>query len=1514
MAINDSKSPFNPLQPNFGTSEYLEQELQDYYNQQTQKELEQAALAQYFAKNNASNITDNPYEAFKEILNNLARDPNGVSRSYVESQLVNNPVVRYLAQRGEIPGGLTLSELADRVIERSAALQNGRPVNSRLFGDSSLASQVQGFNTAEAGFWSRLWQGTKEAVGANGRGATEEALANNARKISAYDPSVAIAVKKFDLLDEAERSLQALQERASIATDQSELNRLNQMIENQAQRVEHLRRSISDTDYAYAQAFGKEYKKDWEIRQGLKAEEQALTNRYPTTVAHEKEIAAVKQKHLAMGHSASFSDPASWTNGYVKDYMLTMADPDVLTKEIAPEVLPWVGINFLVDAGTVALTGGAGTPAVVAKWAAMIGLGANSAYQAIDKNIDAYFEQHGTTAGFSELRSHIMEGIAFYLDMYGGHMLAHGLPGSVDKLLKGTKKETMQKASEMLKAGQTVAEATGSAESFKAAVKQAYQLMTGSTLLTKVGEALAESGAKSSALYGKGRIRQGLGASIVGGTPGQTVGKYTGKIGLEPVYTAYKDAALSLAAENMMSETARQVGRQNGMNADTVIESGLKGLVAGPIGRTAGKALGVTRAAVKGYNEAIVTGRDMYTDDVMKGTERLANEVIEGNTSQGEADEIYSAIKDKQDHLTESLDKESNAKSLKKQTDRLIDDHAKSIDGLSKTEKTKDIYVNKKGQQVEEGTKGAVQVTVPAIDLQEIKEDDPASVKDAKRSFNKGLEKIWKKAYTEATYRAEREAQRDQFAKLTEQMRKSGRVTENTIENKKTDAELKAEKELKDSQYSPLANKTAQEIREGKEPTEFKELSKLELDKLNDIFKEDVTRDVVDQLKNKSPEEINALKKAIEEVDREGINKGLEIKPEAKKEEKKPEEKVEEKKEAPKVEVKGTPIEGEMEKVTPEKKAEAKPKTPSKPQPKQLSEEALKDYKDKQKGSTVDLDNLTKSDLIAKDLATAEELKDFDKLKGEIAQLYAEQSKAGKLQAAAKEAQAISDNELGIEKTASAPKVTVSDKARELFKKIQKHNDELRIQNRGKGTKALKEEEKKQVVIENDRVVKITAENEYENMQRNSGAKNFWKTETKEVQQALKNAAVKAARKNNFGYGLTGAFKSEVKALKNKEFNSVDEFIEAYNKTPAAKRKPAEAFLQQITEDLYTERYNQIKALKEKVQKETEYIAETAHGYKGYTAETAERLSRRQRKEAMVEELTNGSLRRQAEAYDGEFLWNKNYSDGDILNFASYIIDTQVLGYREDGTYTAERLKDLEKLKKFWNAVRGVSTRKSKDGKEVTEEVRKERINRALLNLLKHFYKFKSTERGDRYQINERALNQLDLLIKGLAARANSGKSQNFKALADYLYQIQQITNYLIDEGTIDKVNEQGFDLWNDSTKFAAAQIYAGEKAKDRRIKYNQTKLWEELSDQLWNMLNQTDKSYAEKTLETYAQLWEVNDIYASAEHQDVRDALVQWCYAHTHDVESKLLNLMNDDANRQKSKATEYQCYLLLF
>ena len=51
-------------------------------------------------------------------------------------------------------------------------------------------------------------------------------------------------------------------------------------------------------------------------------------------------------------------------------------------------------------------------------------------------------------------------------------------------------------------------------------------------------------------------------------------------------------------------------------------------------------------------------------------------------------------------------------------------------------------------------------------------------------------------------------------------------------------------------------------------------------------------------------------------------------------------------------------------------------------------------------------------------------------------------------------------------------------------------------------------------------------------MQRNSGAKNFWKTETKEVQQALKNAAVKAARKNNFGYGLTGAFKSEVKALK----------------------------------------------------------------------------------------------------------------------------------------------------------------------------------------------------------------------------------------------------------------------------------------------------------------------------------------------------------------------------------------------
>ena len=1472
----------------------------------------QAALKSASARN-ISSVNDqgqmnSPDQIMKLVLADIERNPNSVSLPYVKDQLRRDPLIQEMARQGLIPAE-NIDALAVKLNQRHIAKENGQSVYNPELGDLRPEELVADANRPDAGFLDRLTESTNEILGFTGdRRSIEADIASVDKKLSAYPTEFKLAFGKYQELERAKIQLNNLRDVLKATTDPAIINQLYERMRLQQDRINMMQANITPQDQANMSMYGKNYLEDIRTREGLKAQEGLLTPRYPTTVAHEREIANIKQKHLAMGHSASFSDPASWTNGYVKDYMLTMADPDVLTKEIAPEVLPWVGINFLVDAGTAALTGGAGTPAVVAKWAAMIGMGANSAYQAIDKNIDQYFEQHGTTAGFSELRSHIMEGIAFYLDMYGGHMLAHGLPGSVDKLLKGTRKETMQKASEMLKAGQTVAEATGSAEPFKAAVKQAYQLMTGSTLLTKVGEALAESGAKSSALYGKGRIRQGLGASIVGGTLGQTVGKYTGKIGLEPVYTAYKDAALSLAAENMMSETARQVGRQNGMNADTVIESGLKGLVAGPIGRTAGKALGVTRAAVKGYNEAIVTGRDMYTDDVMKGTERLANEVIGGNTSQGEADEIYSAIKDKQDHLTESLDKESNAKSLKKQTDRLIDDHAKSIDGLSKTEKTKDIYVNKKGQQVEEGTKGAVQVTVPAIDLQEVKEGDPDSVKDAKRSFNKGLEKIWKKAYTEATYRAEREAQRDQFAKLTEQMRKSGKVTENTIENKKTDAELKAEKELKDSQYSPLANKTAQEIREGKEPTEFKALNKLELDKLNDIFKEDVTRDVVDQLKNKSPEEINALKKAIEEIDREGINKGLEIKSETKEEEKKPEEKAEEKKEAPKAEVKGTPIEGEIEKVTPEKKAEAKPKTPSKPQPKQLSEEAFKDYKDKQKSSTVDLDNLTKSDLIAKDLATAEELKDFDKLKGEIAQLYAEQSKAGKLQAAAKEAQAISDNELGIEKTASAPKVTVSDKARELFKKIQEHNNELRIQNRGKGTKALKEEEKKQVVIENDRVVKITAENEYENMQRNSGAKNFWKTETKEVQQALKNAAVKAARKNNFGYGLTGAFKSEVKALKNKEFNSVDEFIEAYNTTPAAKKKPVEAFLQQITEDLYTERYNQIKALKEKVQKETEYVAETAHGYKGYTAETAERLSRRQRKEAMVEELTNGSLRRQAEAYDGEFLWNKNYSDGDILNFASYIIDTQVLGYREDGTYSAERLKDLEKLKKSWESAQRASvlTRKKdgkiarkddKDAEQVTEEVRKQRLNRYLLDLLKHFYKFKS----DRYEINERALNQLDLLIKGLAARANSGKSQNFKALADYLYQIQQITNYLIDEGTIDKVNEQGFDLWNDSTKFAAAQIYAGEKAKDRRIKYNQTKLWEELSDQLWNMLNQTDKSYAEKTLETYAQLWEVNDIYASAEHQDVRDALVQWCYAHTHDVESKLLNLMNDDANRQK-------------
>ena len=586
--MTDASSYFN-WKPINTPSTYADTEQLFYSlsNQAKQKELRDDAATQVAMKEDLPTTKDGRLASADEImqmyLQKLSMNPNSISISWVRAELASNPLIQEMSRQGMLPAE-GLESLAQEVNKRQVNYSQNRPVYSPGFGDTSFVDQVKSANRPDAGFGTRLLEGFGEALGWNGRGDLESKLVDVDNRLSGYSADVKSAFAKYQQLAAAQYELENLRNQASLTGNQLALRELHKRIEAQADKVATLQKGISSYDEENMRLYGDSYLKDLRERNALKAEEELRTPRYPITVRKEQELAKLKQDYLAKGESAAFSDPRSWTNGYVRNWLWTQCDPEILAKEVAPEVLPWVGINFMVDAAAAGLTGGATLPASIAKWSLMIGLGANSAYQAIDKNIDAYFEQHGTTAGFSELQSHIMEGLAFTLDMYGGRMLSAGIPGAVDSIIKGRFPQLLGNARQILENGRKAAEATGSTEPFKAAVKLAYQSITLSKPLEEVGKFLAKSGKQANLTYGGtiGMGRQLAGAAITKG--------------VAPLYSNTVNSALGLAAENTMSETARQIGRQNGMNAEAIIESGLKGILAGPLGRVGGVALGGARA------------------------------------------------------------------------------------------------------------------------------------------------------------------------------------------------------------------------------------------------------------------------------------------------------------------------------------------------------------------------------------------------------------------------------------------------------------------------------------------------------------------------------------------------------------------------------------------------------------------------------------------------------------------------------------------------------------------------------------------------------------------------------------------------------------------------------------------------------------------------------------------------------------------------------------------------------
>ena len=584
-------------------------------------------------------------KALQYSLRSIANNADSSFESRAEEALRNNPVVTLA-----YPDEASFKGIRDDVVKRSRLLNNNHNVNSVLrYGDTPFTKQVEGWNTEDPGFLNRLYHGTLEALGYNGRGDIEHDIARLDERLSAYPKEFRNAFKKMEALHREDLILKSLREQATHAQTEEEYQNLHAKIEAQTDKVHDLEKLLTDEDKQILQVYGKEYLQDQKERNALKNVEQEMTPRYSTTWNKDMEIAKLKQEYAARGEDPSFTNPRSFYNGYARKWLGThLLDWNTLTKEVGAEVLPWVLINGSVDIGAALLTRGMSIPGSVARWMTRFGIQAgmavNSAHNAIDKNLDMYYQKYGTVEGFSRAQSDFMEATAFFLDMYGSRLIASGLPHSIAASMDAYKLSVKEAIGNIFKASRQAYAATGSLATVNAGFKTAYNLANGTAFLEFIGGLLEKAGEKSVLTYGGlgGKATQLAGMAITGGT--------------KVARSEFINPALGLATENMMSETARQHARQAGFNTEAIAEAGMKGIAAGPLGHWGGYVMSGAAAGGRMASRKLGgTFRYAYTDNEMKDTKDHVQDVINNGSDKTKAktyEDLTKKIEELEDRAT----------------------------------------------------------------------------------------------------------------------------------------------------------------------------------------------------------------------------------------------------------------------------------------------------------------------------------------------------------------------------------------------------------------------------------------------------------------------------------------------------------------------------------------------------------------------------------------------------------------------------------------------------------------------------------------------------------------------------------------------------------------------------------------------------------------------------------------------------------------------------------------------
>ena len=566
---------------------------------QKTKELNNAISGQIQRDPNIPISDNNDYaDTARYLLNQYASSGTQKTREDTKRFIESNDLLRtYFKFHPE-----SLDSYVDQVVERSNQVSRGdKPSYNPELGDVDPTTQISGYNTT--GNRNALLDTIKD-IGLSADALIDTVTGGNfqfsdqtvrnreqarlMRDISSLGSNVNTGMAKLKRLQQLQEEADRLSHIANGYTPegrdaQTRLNNVQSLITT-------ISNGITDTEKYAIKVNGSRYVQlhnELNYLQSL----DGLDPRYASDYFDELDDAQwEKQKSL------EYKNPTMLNPSYAVDYIGRQFRKVIKNPiKTASEILPWMAIgavqsvpvlNVLVDG---ILASGQGL-------------------KNIDEATKVYFNQYGTTDGFSKLQAGLAGAANYACNLYAGRLALDAIPESV---IRGFKKEMgikiNQTIAELNKAiSPEVANAMGQSLG-NAYAKSFFQKINIGTMVNTLGKYINNLGTNAmtkavdnisgkafgiidKTKYGIGKVLHTVGNTLESNTA-RALGNTVGSLGVK--------GGTSMAIENATAEVATQLGNQTGLDADQVLKAGAQGIPAGIVGSLMGLGAKPITAGVK---------------------------------------------------------------------------------------------------------------------------------------------------------------------------------------------------------------------------------------------------------------------------------------------------------------------------------------------------------------------------------------------------------------------------------------------------------------------------------------------------------------------------------------------------------------------------------------------------------------------------------------------------------------------------------------------------------------------------------------------------------------------------------------------------------------------------------------------------------------------------------------------------------------------------------------------------